>query len=160
MNSLLIQATIAFLVCPGTVAFLVPLLLLAPGGPDTFVNWPGLIPLGVGILLLLSCVREFYLAGRGTLAPWAPPEELVVTGPYRFSRNPMYVAVPLVLWGWALGFESRSQATYAAAVMFMFYVRVVFFEEPWLARTHGKKWTDYKAQVPRWLGLRPGPRDR
>ena len=160
MNGLLIQATIAFLVCPGTVAFLVPLGFLAPGGPDTFVNWLGLVPLGVGILLLLSCVREFYLAGRGTLAPWAPPEELVVTGPYRFSRNPMYLAVPLVLWGWALGFQSRPLATYAAVVMTMFYVRVVFFEEPWLARTHGKKWTDYRARVPRWFGVHQRPPNR
>jgi protein-S-isoprenylcysteine O-methyltransferase Ste14 len=159
MNSLLVRAMIAFVAFPGTVAFLVPLWLLAPGGPDSFVNWLGVIPLGLGIVLLLSCVREFYVAGRGTLAPWAPPQGLVVTGMYRFSRNPMYIAVPLVLWGWALGFHSRSLATYAVAVMAMFHVRVVFFEEPWLARTHGKKWTDYKARVPRWLGLHHGPRD-
>jgi protein-S-isoprenylcysteine O-methyltransferase Ste14 len=160
MSRLLVRATIAFLVLPGTVAFVVPLLYFAPGGPGFFVNWLGLIPLGLGIVLLLSCVREFYLAGRGTLAPWAPPRELVVTGLYRFSRNPMYIAVPLVLWGWALGFQSRSLAAYAVAVMFIFYMRVVFFEEPWLARAHGEKWTDYKARVPRWLGVHHSPPDR
>jgi protein-S-isoprenylcysteine O-methyltransferase Ste14 len=157
MNSLLVRATIAFLLLPGTVAFLVPLFLLAPGGPGSFLDRLGLIPLGVGIVLLLSCVREFYLAGRGTLAPWAPPQELVVTGLYRFSRNPMYVAVLLVLGGWALGFRSWSLAAYAVAIMVAFHLRVVFYEEPWLARTHGEKWLDYEARVPRWFGAHPGP---
>ena len=160
MNSLLVRATIAFLLLPGTVAFLVPLFLLAPGGPGSFLDRLGLIPLGVGIVLLLSCVREFYLAGRGTLAPWAPPQELVVTGLYCFSRNPMYLAVLLVLWGWALGFRSWLLAAYAVAIMVAFHLRVVFYEEPWLARTHGEKWTDYNAHVPRWVGLRQGTPDR
>jgi protein-S-isoprenylcysteine O-methyltransferase Ste14 len=156
MNSLLVRATIAFVLLPGTVAFLIPLFVLAPGGPGSFVNWQGLIPLGLGVVLLLSCVREFYLAGRGTLAPWAPPEELVVTGPYRFSRNPMYVAVLLVLCGWALGFRSGSLAAYAVAIMIAFRQRVVLYEEPWLARTHREKWMDYRTRVPRWFGKRRG----
>jgi protein-S-isoprenylcysteine O-methyltransferase Ste14 len=106
--------------------------------------------------LLLWCVRAFYIYGRGTLAPWDPPQELVATGVYRLSRNPMYVAVVLVLWGWALSFRSRSLAIYAFGVMVAFHLRVVFGEEPWLARTHGESWVRYKAQVPRWLGVRRG----
>jgi protein-S-isoprenylcysteine O-methyltransferase Ste14 len=147
----LARAMLAFLILPGTVAFVVPLLLLAPGGLDSFVEALGLIPLVVGIGLLFWCVREFYTAGRGTLAPWAPPQELVETGPYRFSRNPMYIAVLLVLWGWTLGFRSWSLAFYAAAMLFAFHLRVVLHEEPWLARTHGEKWTLYKVHVPRWV---------
>ena len=65
----------------------------------------------------------------------------------------MYLAVLLVLWGWALGFRSPAIAVYALAVMAAFHLRVVFGEEPWLARTHGKAWARYKAQVPRWLGF-------
>lgn len=154
MNKLFWQALLAFLALPGTVAFAVPLLLLAPDG-GLFVDARGLIPLALGIVLLLWCVREFYAAGRGTLAPWTPPQELVVTGLYRVSRNPMYVAVVLILWGWALGFRSRPLAIYALAVMLAFHLRVVFGEEPWLARTHGQKWHRYQAQVPRWFQL-PG----
>jgi protein-S-isoprenylcysteine O-methyltransferase Ste14 len=154
--TLLVKAMFAFLICPGTVAFFVPLVLLAPGGLASFVDPLGLIPLAVGIALLLWCVREFYVAGRGTLAPWAPPQELVETGPYRFSRNPMYAAVLLVLCGWALGFRSLSLMLYGIALAVAFYLRVVFFEEPWLARTHGSKWPHYKARVARWFGWRAG----
>ena len=149
--TLLVRAMLAFLICPGTVAFFVPLFLLAPGDPNSFVVMRALIPLAVGIGLLLWCVREFYIAGRGTLAPWAPPQELVKTGPYRFSRNPMYIAVLLLLCGWAMGFRSRTLVLYAVAVMFAFHARVVLYEEPWLARTHGEKWMLYKERVPRWV---------
>jgi protein-S-isoprenylcysteine O-methyltransferase Ste14 len=152
VNGLLARALVAFLALPGMVAFLVPLLVIAPGGFDAFVRPAGLVPLLLGIGLLLWCVREFYVAGRGTLAPWAPPQRLVVSGPYRVSRNPMYVAVSLVLWGWAIGFASWPLAIYAAAVTVAFHLRVVVNEEPFLARTHGAEWEAYERRVPRWIG--------
>ena len=99
---------------------------------------------------------SFYTEGRGTLAPWSPPRHLVVSGLYRYSRNPMYVSVVLILWGWAAGFQSRALALYALAVMVAFHLRVVLGEEPWLARTHGDAWDRYRAAVPRWLGVRRG----
>jgi protein-S-isoprenylcysteine O-methyltransferase Ste14 len=151
MNALLPRAMVAFLALPGTVAFLIPLGLLAPGGVNSFVDPLGLVPLALGIAGLLWCVVEFYSAGRGTLAPWAPPESLVVSGLYRYSRNPMYVAVLLVLLGWALGFRSWPLAGYAAAMMLAFHLRVVFHEEPYLMRAHRDAWVRYKARVPRWL---------
>ena len=104
--------------------------------------------------MLLWCVRDFYVSGRGTLAPWVPPRELVVVGLYRMSRNPMYVSVILVLVGWAVGFRSMPLALYALAVAVGFHLRVVLGEEPWLAQTHGEKWVRYRDRVPRWLGFR------
>ena len=154
MNRLLVQSVFAFLVLPGTVAFLVPLGLLAPGGIESFVEPAALVPLGTGAALLLWCVREFYVFGRGTLAPWAPPVNLVTSGPYRFSRNPIYVAVLLVLAGWAWGFGSTRLALYAVAILLAFHLRVLLHEEPFLHRTHGADWLRYRAQVPRWLGFR------
>ena len=148
---LLARAILAFMLLPGTVAFVIPLFVLAPGGRTAFVDASGLIPLVFGIVLLIWCAREFYRTGRGTLAPWAPPEELVATGPYRFSRNPMYVAVLLVLCGWALGFRSWSLALYAIVIVLAFHLRVVLYEEPLLARTHRERWALYKAHVPRWV---------
>jgi protein-S-isoprenylcysteine O-methyltransferase Ste14 len=155
MNRLFWQAVLAFLALPGTVAFVVPLLVLAPEPLSSVAEPQGLIPLTIGIVLLLWCVRDFYVAGRGTLAPWTPPRELVVTGLYRVSRNPMYIAVILVLWGWALTYWSWSLAIYALAIMLAFHLRIVLGEEPWLARTHGVKWARYRAQTPRWLWFPP-----
>lgn len=147
-----LRALIAFLALPGVVALAIPLSLglreLRNGGE--FSAW-GLLPLCGGFVLLLWCVRDFYVAGKGTLAPWSPPRNLVVVGVYRYSRNPMYVAVTMMLAGWALCFRSPTLAIYAAGVVLAFHLRVVLGEEPWLARTHGTAWDDYKAKVPRWL---------
>lgn len=151
MNRLLSKAVIAFLVLPGTVAFAVPWWWLRPRAPTKFGMIGGLV-IAIGVLLLLWCVRDFYVAGRGTLAPWAPPEKLVISGLYRRSRNPMYIGVLIVLCGWALGFRSRALAIYALVVMLGFHLRVVSGEEPWLARRHGDQWERYKATVPRWFG--------
>jgi protein-S-isoprenylcysteine O-methyltransferase Ste14 len=142
------KALFAFLALPGTVAFLVP-LLLAPRGviPNLF----GLLPMSLGVAMLLRCVRDFYVAGKGTLAPWSPPRHLVTIGLYRFSRNPMYVAVSTILLSWAVVFRSQGLLVYAVCVMVAFHLRVIFAEEPWLAREFGEEWDRYRAAVPRWL---------
>lgn len=142
------RALTAFLVLPGMVAFLVPWLLRPPSARFHSI---GLVPLSLGTFLLLWCVRDFYVAGRGSLAPWAPPERLVIVGLYRLCRNPMYVAVLTILCGWALTFHSGALWTYAACLAVAFHARVVLVEEPWLARTHGAAWDAYRARVPRWL---------
>jgi len=146
------RALTAFLALPGVVAILVPALIAGSAQrAGARFHAPGLIPLLVGLALLLWCVRDFYVAGRGTLAPWSPPRNLVVTGLYRYSRNPMYLAVTLMLVGWALCFLSRTLVIYTGFVMLAFHLRVVFGEEPWLERTHGAAWRDYRARVRRWL---------
>jgi protein-S-isoprenylcysteine O-methyltransferase Ste14 len=106
-------------------------------------------------LVLMWCVRDFYVAGKGTLAPWDPPRHLVRAGLYRFSRNPMYVGVLLILIGWTLAFRSRALLIYAVVVAILFHARVVMNEEPWLAHTFPEEWPRFKAQVPRWLSLVP-----
>jgi protein-S-isoprenylcysteine O-methyltransferase Ste14 len=125
-RGLFLRAVLAFVALPGTVAFLVPWLLIEPGAFHSPFSAPGLIPLAFGAALLFWCVRNFYAVGKGTLAPWAPPQTLVVTGPYRISRNPMYVGVVLILSGWALGFRSRALAVYALGMMIAFHLRVGF----------------------------------
>ena len=147
MNGLLARALLALLALPGVVAFLIPIGVLRRPS-DTF-HAAGLIIVAVGASILLCCVRDFYIAGRGTLAPWSPPQHLVTVGLYRVSRNPMYVGVIVILFGWAVVYWSRAHAVYAAVVMVVFYVRVVFFEEPWLAMTHGDAWTAYRRRVRR-----------
>ena len=147
-----LRALFAFLALPGMVAILIPLWIVwnrSPANEPAFSI--GLVLLITGFALLLWCVRDFYVSGKGTLAPWAPPKNLVTVGLYRYSRNPMYIAVALMLEGWAVRFWSPTLAIYTCFVIVAFHLRVVFGEEPWLARTHGAAWDEYKAKVPRWL---------
>ena len=137
----------AFVALPGVVAFVVPVWLLPR--PADVVHDGGLLVVAIGLGVLTLCVRDFYVAGKGTLAPWSPPRHLVTVGLYRFSRNPMYVGVTVILVGWAVTFQSTAHAIYSAAVAAAFYLRVVLFEEPWLARTHGDEWHAYRTRVPR-----------
>ena len=101
------RALLAFLALPGVVAIALPAWFAA----DALENGArfhavGLLPMMVGLALLLWCVRDFYVAGKDTLAPWSPPKHLVISGLYRYSRNPMYVGVATMLVGWALAFAS------------------------------------------------------
>jgi protein-S-isoprenylcysteine O-methyltransferase Ste14/pimeloyl-ACP methyl ester carboxylesterase len=149
VRSRLLRAVLAFIALPGLVAFLVPIAVM--WRPARSFHVIALVPLLAGITLLAWCVRNFYVFGQGTLAPWDPPRNLVESGPYRMSRNPMYLAVVLVLLGWSIGFQSRGHFVYAVVVAMAFHLRVVFSEEPWLARTHPHMWARYSARVPRWL---------
>jgi protein-S-isoprenylcysteine O-methyltransferase Ste14 len=148
---LVVRALFAFLALPGVVAFAVPAWMVW-SDPDRRAFSPlGLLAFAPGVTLLVWCVRVFYVAGRGTLAPWDPPTGLVVTGPYSRSRNPMYVAVVVILVGWLISFGSRALWIYVPAVAVAFHLRIVFGEEPYLARVHGDGWRRYRARVRRWF---------
>jgi protein-S-isoprenylcysteine O-methyltransferase Ste14 len=143
-------AFLAFLVLPGVVAIAVPVTWLSVSSHTTLVHPFGLVPLGVGLFALLRCVRDFCFWGNGTLGPWAPAR-LVVVGLYRCTRNPIYIAIILMLLGWAVSFAFRGLFVYAIVVAVAFHLRVVLAEEPWLARMHGAVWTQYASRVPRWF---------
>lgn len=144
------RALLAFIALPGTVAFAAPTIWVQQAGLRLHQPW-GLVALAAGTLGLIWCVRDFCVRGKGTLAPWSPPEQLVVVGLYRYSRNPMYVCVVLILAGWAASFASSGLLGYGMLVAVAFHLRVVLGEEPWLAQKHGARWRAYASQVPRWL---------
>jgi protein-S-isoprenylcysteine O-methyltransferase Ste14 len=148
---MLLRVIVAFLVLPGVVAFSLPITIaVAAHRPARHIPVAvGVIALGTG--LLLSCVHQFYIAGQGTLAAWWPPKCLVTSGPYRLSRNPMYVAVVTILFGWWLLWDSKPLLVYVLVSAIAFYLRVVLAEEPWAARTFGEEWRAYRDRVPRWL---------
>lgn len=144
------HAVVAFVLLPGVVAYLVPATWAWATGQ--VFRWPyGVAAIALGSAGLLWCVRDFHVSGKGTLAPWTPPQALVTVGLYRWSRNPMYVCVVMVLLGWAIAFGSADLLVYALAVAVGFHLRVVFGEEPWLARVHGADWQQYSRRVRRWL---------
>jgi protein-S-isoprenylcysteine O-methyltransferase Ste14 len=148
-----IRALAAFLILPGMVAFVVPLFIARYDPWLAYASNAGLILLLLGVLVLFWCVRDFYVAGKGTLAPWDPPQQLVNVGLYRFTRNPMYIAVLIIIAGWAAYSGSHFVLVYGIVCGAVFHLRVVGNEEPWLENKFGVDWQRYQRQVPRWLPM-------
>ena len=153
---MLFRALLAFIALPGIFAGLIPTLITLNDQYRGSGSWAGIVLLFCGIVILIWCVRDFLVTGLGTLAPWDPPKNLVIIGLYRYSRNPMYVGIIMVIGGWALCVGSLFLAMYGLLLASAFYFRVVFGEELILARKFGEQWTDYIKKVPRWLPLSPG----
>jgi len=149
---MLLRALLAFVCLPGVIAYAVPLTLGMTSRNAIRHPIVGTTLASAGTALMLICVREFYVNGRGTLAPWSPPRHLVMTGPYRYTRNPMYLGVLTILAGWVALWASADIAVYFVVILIGFVLRVWLYEEPWAERTFGAAWHSYRARVPRWLG--------
>ena len=111
----------------------------------------GMIVATLGALLALWCVVAFVSIGKGTPAPFDPPRRLVVRGPYRFVRNPMYLGGALTLAGAALFYRSLFLLGYDCFFLLAFSLFVLFYEEPTLRRTFGPDYEAYCHRVARWL---------
>lgn len=146
-----LRALLAFLVLPGVAAFIMPPALASIYPWRTGVFLPGVFIMLLGMVLLLWCVRDFYVSGKGTLAPWDPPKKLVVVGLYRHVRNPMYVGVLVLVVGWSVLLSSPVLMLYALILAAGFHIRVVTREEPWLESQFGSDWQQYSSEVGRWL---------
>lgn len=146
---LLLRNLLFTVLVPGTVAVYLPLLLAGARPPKP--GLPAALLLAAGGALYAWCVWDFACFGRGTPAPIDAPRRLVVRGPYRVVRNPMYVAVLVVILGQALLFRSRTILLYGAAIAACFTLFVMGYEEPHLRRRFGADYEDYVAHVGRWL---------
>ncbi len=105
----------------------------------------------IGSLIVLWCFRDFTFKGRGTPLPSDPPRELVITGPYRYVRNPIYVAVGIIYAGYFLWFGYWAILVYAALALIGAHLFVVLYEEPSLRRRFGASYEAYLRSVPRWV---------
>ena len=105
----------------------------------------------VGVPGLLDSFARFALEGLGTPAPIAPPQKLVVTGLYRYVRNPIYIAVVAVILGQALLFGDQRLLWYGALLWLFFHVVVVMFEEPALKQSFDTEYERFRTHVPRWI---------
>ena len=105
----------------------------------------------VGVPGVVDSFARFALEGLGTPAPIAPPQKLVVTGLYRYVRNPIYIAVVAVIFGQALLFGDWRLLWYGALLWLFFHVWVVMIEEPTLKQTFGTEYESFRTNVPRWI---------
>ena len=145
-------------------------LVLAPGTLAVYLPWAvcrwqfasplpgflafriiGTVMMAAGLPVLLDSFARFAIQGLGTPAPVAPPQCLVATGLYRYTRNPMYVAVSLLIFGQGLLFGSVRVLEYGVVVWLGFFAFVLLYEEPALKRKFGEEYEHFCARVPRWI---------
>jgi protein-S-isoprenylcysteine O-methyltransferase Ste14 len=164
--SAIFGSAIFLVVAPGTLAIYLPWTVtrwrFAPPLLGVFsFRIIGALLIAAGLPVLLDSFARFAIQGLGTPAPIAPPQRLVVTGLYRWVRNPMYVAVALLIFGQGLLFGSARLLQYGLLVWLAFFAFVVLYEEPALSRKFGKEYEEFCRQVPRWIPrlkpLKPGP---
>lgn len=157
MWSLFLRNLFFTILQPGLVAGLFPYMIL--GSPDTAVFKKNLNPyqytaifiFAVGLIILFYCISMFAIKGKGTLSPADPTKKLVISGLYKYSRNPMYIGVMLILIGEALFFNSTSLWIYTAFVFIAFNLFIVLHEEPRLKRDFGTEYQQYLKAVRRWF---------
>lgn len=110
----------------------------------------GIVLGAAGAAVALWCIFTFASIGRGTPAPFDPPRRLVIQGPYRFVRNPMYIGAGLALAGAALFYESLPLLGYTGLFFLVTHLFVTWYEEPTLRQTFGQEYESYCQQVRRW----------
>lgn len=119
----------------------------------------GLIFIALGVVIYVLCSGSFVFIGKGTPIPFTPTKELIVTGLYRFVRNPLYISGVLVLTGEAILFQSMGIFIYCMVMFGIFNVHV-FMEEMLLADKFGAAYEQYRNSVPRWIPrLKPHKED-
>jgi len=119
----------------------------------------GVVVAASGAALALWCIATFIVIGRGTPAPFDPPRRLVVVGPYRLVRNPMYIGAALALAGAALFYKSWALLGYCAIFAIITHLFVVVYEEPTLGATFGDPYVRYCERVRRWWPKRQTDRE-
>ena len=152
----ILGSAIFFVVAPIIVAGLIPLSItgrqLRPPllglGPSRVI---GAVLVILGLVPLLESFGRFALVGLGTPAPIAPPQHLVVSGFYRFVRNPMYVGVVTIILGEALMLGEANLLIYGAIIWLAFHIFVLVYEEPTLLQAYGPEYEAFRANVPRWI---------
>lgn len=139
---------------PGILLVYLPLWITRFRVPAAEPHWQmfvGFLLIVLGLTPLFESIVRFIRIGLGTLVPTAPTERLVVSGLYRYVRNPMYVGVMTVLAGEVFLFKSRALLETALLVGLGMHLFVLFYEEPALARRYRQQYVAYKRNVPRWF---------
>lgn len=104
-----------------------------------------------GLILFVWSGVLLFSVGKGTPAPWDPPQQLVVQGPYKCMRNPMVIGGLLLLFAESLFFHSWPLAGWLVVVWIGAAIFVTVSEERGLRKTFKDEYTDYCEHVPRWI---------
>jgi len=151
-----IGSFIFLIIAPGTLALYIPYAWTHWRVGPALLGFSWLRVIGTlfivtGFPVLVDSFLRFAIHGLGTPAPIAPPQRLVVNGLYRHVRNPMYVAVLLLIFGQGLLFGSIRLLEYGIVVWLAFFAFVLAYEEPTLRAEFGDQYREFCANVPRWI---------
>lgn len=155
--SLVIRNLIFTVLQPGVVAGLVPWYLAKDKFREAFnasfqlYHYGGALLFLIGFAILLHCIYRFIVEGLGTISPADPTTRLVVKGLYRFSRNPMYVGVMMMLIGEATFTASSNLWIYSGCIFLAFHLFILLVEEPRLRKDFGEAYDVYCQRVRRWI---------
>jgi protein-S-isoprenylcysteine O-methyltransferase Ste14 len=165
----ILRQILSIAILPFTIAVVVPVWLARRKGIavtlgttplDIFLQLLGLGCLTAGLTLFVASLRQFAVTGKGTLAPWDPPRNLVAEGPYRYVRNPMISGVLFVLAGETLILRSWAHLQWTLLFLTINLIYIPLFEEPQLERRFGDSYVNYRRHVGRLLPrLRPWSAD-
>lgn len=152
----ILGSAIFLVIAPGFVAGLVPWWISHWQLDASFCGlplfrWAGGILVTLGIVGLLDSFGRFAVQGAGTPAPVFPTRHLVVTGLYRYVRNPMYVAVVSTILGQGLVLGNVRVLEYGGLVWLGCHVFVLVYEEPTLGASFGAEYRLFCDEVPRWI---------
>jgi protein-S-isoprenylcysteine O-methyltransferase Ste14 len=143
-------------VVPGAGAVWAPWWILTRNGHTaTPAAWVAVVVIAAGAALYLWCLWLFAAVGHGTPGPWDAPRRVVATGPYRWVRNPIYLAALLVVLGEAWLFLAPALLVYAAVMAVCCHLFVIGYEERTLRRRFGDDYAQYTRAVPRWIPRPP-----
>jgi protein-S-isoprenylcysteine O-methyltransferase Ste14 len=153
--SLALRNLLFTIVVPGAGGVYVPWLILS-GKHAAPAAWYAVPVIVLGIALYVWCVWAFAAVGRGTPGLWDAPRRVVAAGPYRWVRNPIYIAAVIIVSGEAWLFLSVDLLLYATGLAVACHLIVIGYEEPRLRARFGDQYGAYRRGVSRWVPHRPG----
>ncbi len=154
--SLILRNLLFTIVVPGLGGAYVPWLILTRHGASPApAAWYGISGITAGTALYGWCIWNFAAVGRGTPGLWDAPRRVVAAGPYRWVRNPIYLAALLIVGGQAWLFLSLPLLAYTGVLAVFFHLFVTGYEEPALSGRFGAAYLDYRQAVPRWIPRPP-----
>jgi len=142
---------VIMIILPWIVSMLGPRYGWGHGVPATW-NFTGLVAVVMGLAMYVWCLVFHFKSYRDAIRIGFTPPHLVVTGPYRYSRNPMYIAGLFAWIGWTVFYESPAVFIGLVFLWSMFTFKVIPYEERQLEALFRDEYLKYKKSVRRWIG--------
>jgi protein-S-isoprenylcysteine O-methyltransferase Ste14 len=152
-----IKTALFMLLIPGLLLGVMPIWLVQNDSAIYsfgFMRWLAIPFWAAGTAITIWCAWAFTVRGHGTPSPTDPPKELVVSGLYRYVRNPIYIGVIILLLGYVFWHPTRAILLIPVIVAVSSHLFVIFYEEPHLRKTFGAAYEEYCKDVPRWIPRR------